>query len=82
LNAASAAFQAAGFSTTIDKSDAKNPVLVVSKGAAKARLPLSKNLVLLNNKTIELEGIVVLAEKIDKVFLPRQAIEVIKAELK
>ena len=40
------------------------------------------DMVLVNGKTIELEGIVVLAEKLDKVFLPNQAIDVIKAELK
>lgn len=79
---ASAAFQAEGYSTTIDRSDATNPVLVVSKGEARARLPLAKNVVLVNNKAIELEGIVVLAEKLDKVFLPRQAIDVVTTELK
>ncbi|MGV8073774.1 MAG: hypothetical protein AB2L11_04345 [Syntrophobacteraceae bacterium] len=79
---ASEAFPAEGFFTTIDKSDAANPVLAVSKGEAKARLLLSKNLVLVNGKTIELEGIVVLAEKPDKAFPPHQAIEVVKAELK
>ena len=79
---ASVAFQAAGFSTTIDRADPANPVLVVSKGEAKARLPLAKNLVLVNGKTIELEGLVVLAEKLDKVFLPSQAIDVVTAELK
>jgi alkaline phosphatase len=79
---ASAAFQAAGLSTFIDRSDQANPVLVVSKGAATARLPVSKNLVLVNGRSIELEGIVVLAEKPDKVFLPRQAIEVVQEELK
>ncbi len=78
---ASAAFQAAGFTTAIDRTDATNPVLVVAKGEAAARLPLAKNLVLVNGKTIELEGIVVLAETLDKVFLPSQAIDIIKAEL-
>jgi alkaline phosphatase len=79
---ASSAFRAAGFSTAIDWSDPTNPVLLVSKGGATARLPLAKNLVLVNAKTIELEGIVVLAEKLDKVFLPSQAIDVVKTELK
>jgi alkaline phosphatase len=78
---ASAAFRAAGLSSIIDRSDATNPVLVVSKGEAKARLPLAKNQVWVNGKIIELEGIVVLAEKLDKVFLPAQAVEVVKAEL-
>jgi alkaline phosphatase len=79
---ASAAFRAEGFSTNIDRSDAANPVFTVSRGEATARLPLAKNLVLVNGKAIELEGIVVMAEKLGKVFLPRQAIDVVKAELK
>jgi len=79
---ASAAFQAAGFSTAIDRTDPTNPVLVVGKGTLEARLPLAKNLVVVNAKTIELEGLVVWAEKLDKVFVPRQALEVVAAELK
>jgi alkaline phosphatase len=79
---ASAAFQTSGFTTSIDRTDPTNPVLVVTKGEAAALLPLAKNIVLVNGKTVELEGIVVLAEKLDKVFLPRQAIDVIRAELK
>lgn len=79
---ASAAFQAAGFAIAIDRTDPANPVLTVSRGKATARLPLAKNLVQVNGKAIELEGLVVLAEKLDKVFLPRQAIEIVTAELK
>jgi hypothetical protein len=55
---------------------------VVSKGAAQARLPAAKNLLLVNGRSIELEGIVVLAEKRNQVFVPRQAIDLVKAELK
>ncbi|HIJ95675.1 MAG TPA: alkaline phosphatase [Desulfuromonadales bacterium] len=78
---ASSAFQAAGFSTVIDKNDATNPVLVVKKGGSQARLPISKNIVLVHGKSIELEGVVVLAEKLNKVYLPRQAIEIVEKEL-
>jgi len=74
-------FTAAGLATRLDKSDPANPVLVVSKGAAEARLPLAKNLLLLNGKTVELEGLVIYAEKLDKVFVPRQAIELAAAGL-
>lgn len=76
------AFQAEGFSTAIDRTDVTNPLLVVCKGEAKAVLPLAKNIVVVDAKTIELEGLVVLAEKLDRVFLPRQAIDIIKAELR
>ncbi len=74
-------FAAAGLTARLDKSDPANPVLVVSKGAAEAKLPLAKNLLLLNGKSVELEGIVVYAEKLDKVFVPRQAIELAAAGL-
>ncbi len=81
VNAAQA-LQAEGFATVIDKSDPGNPVLVVSKGANQAQLPVSKNLLRVNGRSIELEGLVVLAEKTSQVFVPRQAIELIKTELK
>jgi hypothetical protein len=55
---------------------------VVSKGAAQARLPAAKNLLLVNGRSIELEGLVVLAEKRGQVFVPRQAIEFVKSELR
>ncbi len=74
-------FAAAGLATRLDRSDPANPVLVVSKGAAEARLPLAKNLLLLNGKSVELEGVVIYAEKLDKVFVPRQAIELAAAGL-
>jgi alkaline phosphatase len=79
---AESAFGAAGFSVALDKTDAANPVLVVSKGAASARLPLSKNIMAVNGKTIELEGLVVLADKLGKVYLPAQAVKLAQAELK
>jgi alkaline phosphatase len=79
---AAAGFSAAGFETSLDRTDPANPVLVVQKGSARATLPLSKNLLIMNGKTIPLEGIVVLAEKLDKVYLPRQAIDLVTAGLK
>lgn len=76
------AFSALGYQATIDKTDAANPVLVVTKGEAKAELPVSKNLLKIGAKTIELEGLVVRAEKLDKVYVPQQAINLVKASLK
>jgi alkaline phosphatase len=76
-----AGFAAAGLEARLDKSDPANLVLVVSKGGAEAKLPLAKNLLLLNGKTVELEGVVTYAEKLDKVFVPRQAIELAAAGL-
>jgi alkaline phosphatase len=78
---AESAFSAAGLSTTLDKTDPANVVLVVSKGDAQARLPLSRNELIMNGKTTELEGIVVLAEKLNKVYLPKQAVDLVVAGL-
>jgi len=79
---ADSAFAAAGFQSALDKSDPANPVLAVTKGDLKATLPLSKNLLIMNGKTTELEGIVVLAEKLGKVFVPRQAVDLVVKGLK
>ncbi len=79
---AESAFAAAGFQAALDKSDPANPVLVVSKADLKASLPLSKNLLIMNGKTTELEGIVVLAEKLGKVYVPRQAVDLVVKGLK
>lgn len=79
---AGAGFAAAGFDAVLDKSDPVNQVLAVSKGSLKATLPLAKNLLIMNGKTTELEGIVVLAEKLGKVYVPQQAIDLVAAGLK
>ncbi len=78
---AEAGFAAVGLEATLDKTDPTNPVLVVQKGEARAELPLSKNLLIMNGKTVELEGIVVLAEKLGKVYLPKQAVDLVAAGL-
>ncbi|MBE3131321.1 MAG: alkaline phosphatase [Acidobacteria bacterium] len=78
---AEASFSAVGLEARLDKTDPANPVLVVQKGESKAELPLSKNLLLMNGKTVELEGIVVLAEKLGKVYLPKQAVDLVAAGL-
>jgi alkaline phosphatase len=72
---AQASFAAAGMQAALDRSDPANPVLVVTRGNARAELPLSKNLLLLGGKTVELEGVTVLAEKLGQVYLPRQAVD-------
>jgi alkaline phosphatase len=76
------AFSALGYQAVVDRTDAANPVLVVTKGSAKAELPISKNILKIGDKTMDLEGIVVRAEKLDKVYVPQQAIDLVKAGLK
>lgn len=63
---------------SIDRKDQANPVLVVEKNGKTARLPFSKNLIEVNAKSFEMTGIVVLAEKSGKVYLPRQALDILR----
>lgn len=76
------AFAALGYQATVDQTDAANPVLVVTKGAVRAELPVSKNLLRIGQRTIGLDGLVVRADKLDRVFVPRQAIDLVTANLK
>jgi alkaline phosphatase len=58
----------------LDKSDTTNPVLRINK----IELPINKNLIKAEGKTYELNGIVVYASKTNKVYIPREAVNLIK----
>ena len=75
-------FGSLGYQASIQKTEAANPVLVVTKGEARAEMPVSKNILMIGAKTTDLEGLVVRADKLDKVFVPQQAIDLVKAEFK
>ena len=59
----------------IDRSDPATPALVI--GAA--RLPVNQNLLFLNGKTHQLNGVVVHIEKTGHTYLPQQAVNLIRA---
>jgi alkaline phosphatase len=59
---------------TVDAADPNNPVLVIHG----ARLPVGKDLLMVDGKTYQMEGIVVQAPVIDKHFIPIQAVTLIK----
>ncbi|MEW5910262.1 MAG: alkaline phosphatase [Thermodesulfobacteriota bacterium] len=74
------AFPAAqGFKTHIDTPDPAEGILVVTKDSKTARLPFSKDILLINGKTWEMNGITVYSPKANagkgRVFVPRQAVE-------
>jgi alkaline phosphatase len=71
-------FAAIGAKVELDKTDNENPVLVVTKGAVRAELPVSKNIIRINNVVKELPGLTVLAAKTGKVYVPQQAVELVK----
>lgn len=76
------AFGDLGYQTVMKQTEPGNFTLFVTKGEAAAELPVSKNLLEVGGRTVELEGLVVRAEKLDKVFVPRQAVDLVKAGLK
>jgi alkaline phosphatase len=72
------AFGALGADTRIDATDSTNRVLVVEKGAARAVLPFSKDLVRLEGShgraEYELEGLTVFAPGTGRVYVPEEAV--------
>jgi alkaline phosphatase len=59
---------------TLDKSDTANPVLKIKS----FKLPINKNFLIGDEKTQELNGIVVYAPKTNKVYIPREAVRIIE----
>ena len=73
---------ALGLQTELDLTQAANPVLRVrNRQDEEVRLPIHKNELLTADRTHELEGLVVMAEQTGKVYVPRQAITLIRAKL-
>jgi len=73
------AFGRLGAMVSIDGTDPENKVLIVQKGPQIARLPMSKDIMEMNGKVLEMEGITVYAPKANngqgRVYVPRQAVE-------
>jgi alkaline phosphatase len=72
---AASAFE--GGRVEVDMSDRENPVVVIERGAKTAKLPVNKNLLLMDGKTIPLEGVVVYAPDTKKAYIPLQAVHLI-----
>lgn len=64
--------------TRIDKSDPQNPVVRIDYEGRKAELPVNKNWLIMDGKARRVEGVVVYLEKREKVYLPLQAVNLIK----
>jgi alkaline phosphatase len=69
------AFAAKGATVSYDKTDAKNPVVVVTKGSTVLRLPVNKNIAYVNGKAVTLDGVVVDSGDI---YVPQSAVALIK----
>jgi alkaline phosphatase len=71
----------AGYVVALDRSDAANGKLVVSKGNRKAYLPWAKNQLIIEQRVIPLEGIVVFSENLNRVFGPATVLTLLRQEL-
>ena len=76
---ANSALSKLGATIAIDKSDPANPVVRIQKGSQRAELPVSKNILKLNNKIYPLPGLTIIAAKTGKIYLPQQAVDLILA---
>ncbi len=70
------AFAAKGATVTWDRTDERNPVMVVTKASDTLRLPVYKNIASLNGKTVNLNGTIIFNG--EKTFVPQAAINLIK----
>lgn len=61
----------------VDLSDTRNPVVVVTRNGKTAKLPVNKNILMMDGKEILLEGIVVYAPDTRKAYVPQQAVNLI-----
>lgn len=78
---ADAAFTAIGAKMELDQSDKENLRLIVSKGTVRSVLPVSTNTITIGKETRQMEGLTLFAAKIGKLFVPQQAVELVKAAL-
>ena len=65
-------------SITVDMTQPENPVVKIVYQGNTAQLPVNKNLMEMNNKRYPLEGVVVYASETQKVYIPLQAVQLIK----
>ncbi|MFW6123028.1 MAG: alkaline phosphatase [Thermodesulfobacteriota bacterium] len=67
-----------GGQVAVDAADPENPVVKIAWRGRQAELPVNKNLLRLEGKTVPLEGVVVYVPQTKKIFLPLQAVNLIK----
>jgi alkaline phosphatase len=66
----------------LDRTDPNNPIIRIKNQGREAVLPVNKNILTLDGREILLEGIVVHVPDTDKIYLPLQAVQLIRGESK
>jgi alkaline phosphatase len=69
-------FEARGGKVSIDRTDAANPVVRVTRGRDLIELPVNKNGAVLNGRRIWLNGLVTLID--GRAWVPKQAIDLLR----
>ncbi|WP_391557690.1 alkaline phosphatase [Robertmurraya sp.] len=75
---AEAAFKTIGATVSIDASNKENPILVIQKGKTVAKLPVNKDVVLINGKEKKLKSVTVQSNGI--FYVSKEAVELVKKD--
>lgn len=73
---AKTAFKAIGANVKTDVTDPQNPVLFVQKGKTTAEFPVNKNILILNDKEIELDSVTVQTN--GSFYISKEAVQIVK----
>lgn len=73
------AFKGLGVNTMIDTSNPSSPVLIIQKGLLRIEMLVDTNLIKVGKETHQLPGLIVYIPQTKKVYIPRAAVELIKA---
>jgi alkaline phosphatase len=82
FNEAKAFADEIGASMNIDKTDEKNPILVIAKDDLQVELPISKNEMIWKDETYNIKGLTVLAPKTNRVYITQYAMDLMEDFLK
>jgi alkaline phosphatase len=66
----------------LDRANPKNPAVRISYQERQAELPVNTNILNLDGRQVDLEGIVVYIPETDKIYIPLQAVHLLKGESK
>ena len=72
----------AGAIVEINGGETENPFVTIDFKGKHFELPVNRNMLTVDGKTTRLEGLVIYAPQTNKTYIPRQAVNIIRAELK
>jgi alkaline phosphatase len=76
------ALTALGAVVTIDETDAKNPILAAQKGNISIHIPFYKNILTIGTQEYHMPGVAVFVPESRKLFIPQEAIDLARKNIK